>query len=115
MNKYHQFLQNATAIDDSYEAIRCIDLIAKKLLEIIAIKHSMGVPMTVTDAMGLFDLASPATLHRKIDMLREAGLIEMIFVGKNRRTKYLGPTDLTNDYFSKMGKAVLETLNSSCK
>ena len=37
----------------------------------------------------------------------------MIFIGKNRRTKYLVPTDLANDYFSKMGKAVLKSLNSS--
>jgi DNA-binding MarR family transcriptional regulator len=111
MNKYHQFLICATAIDASHEAVRRIDLIAKKLLEVIAIKHSMGIPMTVGDAMAMPALASPATLHRKIDMLREAELIEMIFTDKNRRTKYLVPTDLANDYFSKMGRAVLESLN----
>ena len=73
----------------------------------------MGIPMTVGDVMKISALASPATLHRKIDMLREAELIDMIFIGKNRRTKYLVPTDLANDYFSKMGKAIVESLNSS--
>ena len=113
MNKCYQYLMHAATIDAGHEAIRRIDLIAKKLLEVIAIKHSMGIPMTVGGAMAMPALASPATLHRKIDMLREAELIDMIFIGKNRRTKYLIPTDLANDYFSKMGKAVLKSLNSS--
>lgn len=113
MNKCYQYLIHAAAIDASHQAIRRIDLIAKKLLEVIAVKHSMGIPMTVGDAMSMSALASPSTLHRKIDMLREAGLIDMIFVGKDRRTKYLVPTDLANDYFSTMGRAVLESLNSS--
>ena len=113
MNKYHQFLMRAAIIDASHEATRRIDLLAKKLLEIIAVTDSMGIPMTVGDVMKISALASPATLHRKIDMLREAELIDTIFIGKNRRTKYLVPTDLANDYFSKMGKAVLKSLNSS--
>jgi DNA-binding MarR family transcriptional regulator len=111
MNKYHQFLMSAEVIEASHEAILCIDPTAKKLLEIIAVRQAMGNPMTVADAMALSDLASSATLHRKIDMLREAGLIDMIFGDKNRRTKYLVPTDLANDYFSKMGRAFLESLN----
>ena len=42
--------------------------------------------------MTLNNIVSPATLHRKLDELREGGLIEQSFEGKNRRTKYLVPT-----------------------
>jgi DNA-binding MarR family transcriptional regulator len=34
-------------------------------------------------------IASPATLHRKLDELLELGLIQHEHEGKNRRTKYL--------------------------
>jgi len=44
--------------------------------------------------------------------LREAGLIEQVFEGKNRRTKYLVPTKEADTYFSKMSKAITSAVNS---
>ena len=75
-------------------------------------QHLAEKPLSVTHAMALKKLASPATLHRKIDALREAGLIEQIFVGKNRRTKYLVPTKDTHAYFAKLSKAIMSAVNS---
>ncbi len=82
------------------------------LLNEIAVQHFAGKTLTVSQAMALKKLASPATLHRKIDALREAGLIEQIFVGKNRRTKYLVPTKDTHAYFGMMSKAITSAVNS---
>jgi DNA-binding MarR family transcriptional regulator len=79
---------------------------AKKLLEIIAVRHHNDQPMTVGDIMSLSALGSPATLHRKLDDLREAGLIDMVFEAGNRRTKYLVPTKEAYRYFDQMGKAL---------
>jgi len=56
--------------------------------------------------MALAHIASPATIHRKLDQLRELGMIDTVFEGKNRRTKYLVPTKAASDYFANMGKAV---------
>ena len=67
--------------------------------------------MTVTEVMALSDIASPATIHRKLDELRELGLIEQVFEGKNRRTKYLVPTKLANIYFEKMSEAMTGAVN----
>ncbi len=39
-------------------------------------------------------------------MLREAGLIDQVFEGTNRRTKYLSPTKAASKYFDRMGKAL---------
>lgn len=42
--------------------------------------------------MMLNEIASPATMYRKLTNLLDARLIEKVFEGKNRRTKYLAPT-----------------------
>jgi DNA-binding MarR family transcriptional regulator len=44
--------------------------------------------------------------------LRKAGLIQQIFEGKNRRTKYLVPTKAADAYFAKMSKAITSAVNS---
>lgn len=87
-----------------------IDLGAKKLLEVIVLKHDQKNPLTVTDAMCLSAIASPATIHRKLDQLREAGMIDTVFEGKNRRTKYLVPKQAASSYFDKVGQAMKQAL-----
>ena len=66
---YLRFLTLLHAIEGKGE-IPTLDLDAKKLLEVIAVQHSQGQPLTVTDAMALAHVASPATIHRKLDLLR---------------------------------------------
>ena len=60
--------------------------------------------------MQLANIASPATIHRKIDELREVGLVELNFEGKNRRTKYLVPTKAAHAYFEKMSDSMLKAV-----
>lgn len=79
-----------------------LDSTAKCLLERIACQHALGEPLTITEAMALHDVASPATIHRKIDDLRTAGLVETEFQGDNRRTKYLAPTSKARKFFDKV-------------
>jgi len=76
----------------------------------IALKHSSGQAMTVSETMALQNIASSAALHQRIDDLREAGMICVIFKGLDRRTKYLIPTDKGNRYLEYMG----QLLRSSC-
>lgn len=99
---YLRFLRIARALDINKKSIKDVDSTAMLLLNEIAIQHFDERPLTVTDAMKLNAIASPATIHRKLDELREAGLIELTFAGKNRRTKYLIPTKVANAYFEKM-------------
>ena len=84
-----------------------LDLTALRLLEIVASAHATSAPMTVSDTMKLRYIASPATLHRKIDQLRDAGFITQVFEGTNRRTKYLVPTSSADKYFDQLGKAMV--------
>lgn len=81
------------------------DPLAEKLLELIALAEKNTTPLTVTEAMFL-NLGSPATLHRKLDQLRELGLVEQTFKGQNRRTKYLVTTGATRRHFEKLSEAM---------
>jgi len=52
----------------------------------------------------LDNLGSPATLHRRLSHLREQEYLEESFIEGNRRTKLLGPTQKTINYFESLGK-----------
>ena len=109
---YLRFLRIARAVEIQNTPIKNIDSTALLLLNEIAVQHLDGKNITVTEAMLLSNIASPATVHRKLDELREAGLIEQVFEGKNRRTKYLVPTKEADSYFAKMSKAITSAVNS---
>ena len=103
---YLRYLRIALAVDIFNKNSEIIDTITLNLLNVIAVHHFDGKPLTVSQCIALKKIASPATLHRKLDELREAGLIEQVFEGKNRRTKYLVPTKLADAYFAKLSKAI---------
>jgi hypothetical protein len=109
---YLRFLHIAREVDIQKTPVKNIDSTALLLLNEIAVQHHEGKNITVTQAMLLSNIASPATVHRKLDELREAGLIEQVFEGKNRRTKYLVPTKEADSYFAKMSKAITNAVNS---
>jgi Fe2+ or Zn2+ uptake regulation protein len=109
---YMRFLNLVHALEGNANAPQ-IDLDAKKLLDVIGLRFNQKNPLTVTEAMALNHIASPATIHRKLDQLRELGMIDTVFEGKNRRTKYLVPTKAASDYFANMGKAVQQAIASA--
>lgn len=73
------------------------------LFVLLAMKHAEGQAMSVSQTMALPGIASSAALHKRIDDLREAGMICVMFKGSDRRTKYLVPTEKANRYLSLMG------------
>ena len=106
---YLRFLNLIQALEGEANT-PAMDLDAKKLLEVIAVYHAQDKPLTVTEAMALNTIASPATIHRKLDQLRELGMIDTVFEGKNRRTKYLVPTEASHKYFESIGKVMQAAL-----
>ncbi|MBU3652109.1 MAG: winged helix-turn-helix transcriptional regulator [Limnohabitans sp.] len=100
-NAYLRFLNLLRGVEASLLP-PTLDSTAKALLERIACQHALGNPLTITEAMALGEVASPATIHRKIDDLRVAGLVDTEFQGDNRRTKYLTPTPRARKYFDKV-------------
>lgn len=88
-----------------------LDLTSIKLLEICEVRHDSGNRLTVTEAMKLQQVASPATIHRKVTNLIDAGYLTLEFEGTNRRTKYLTPTSKSSNYFAELG-ALLKKSNA---
>lgn len=96
---YFRFLAYSSGVFEG------MDLTERALLDIIA---QCDDRLTVTEAMSLSDLASAATLHRKIDNLRVAGWITLEYRGVDRRTKYLEPTEKAWSEYVKLNFAVQE-------
>jgi Fe2+ or Zn2+ uptake regulation protein len=110
-NPYLHFLNLTERL--AQELMPQIDLQSKKILETISWHHQLGNALTVTQVMQLDTIASAATIHRKLDDLRESGLIQNTHQGNNRRTKFLTPTKLSLRYFEKVGKLMLKTTRSN--
>ncbi len=90
-NSLFQFFKVMHAFESKQPFAR-IGIDAMKLLEHIALQHANGRPLTVTEAMKLTSIASPSSIHKKIEKLRGEDLISHQYADTNRRTKYLMPS-----------------------
>jgi DNA-binding MarR family transcriptional regulator len=109
---YLRFLNVLHTLENE-QAFPTLDPDARRLLEEIAMREESGQSLTVTEAMGLSHIASPATLHRKLDILRQTGLIKHKFEGDNRRTKHVVCTPLAVKFFDRAGRALQRSLKTS--
>lgn len=109
---YFRFLRISHVVKIKNAVGKNLDSTALMLLNEIAVQHFVGKTLTVSQAMALKKLASPVTIHNKLCELREAGLIESVFEGMNRRTKFLKPTKVADSYFGMMSKAITSAVNS---
>jgi DNA-binding MarR family transcriptional regulator len=105
-NLYLRFILVARVLSKKIKAIEGLDATALLLLNEIAIKCDQGKSLTVTEAMTLKTIASPATIHKNIDKLIKAQLIEIEYEEENHRSKFLTLTKNAKDYFEKMSKAI---------
>jgi hypothetical protein len=102
---YLRFLQLAKvvqALPDGQE----IDANELALLESVVLQWYENQPMTVREAIGLANLGSPATLHKRITRLREKDLLSTLNQEGDRRAKFLIPTERTLDYFQHLGRSM---------
>jgi hypothetical protein len=102
--KFFALLDAITHIENQHRDL-LPDLDARALLMCVAVANDKKQPLNVTQAMSLKNIGSPAMLHRKINDLLNHGLIELVFEGTNRRTKYLLPTAKALAMFDAMANA----------
>jgi hypothetical protein len=100
--EYFRFLAYSSGVFEG------MDLMERALLDIIA---QLDDKLTVSEAMSMGDIASGATIHRKLENLRKAGWITYEHQGEDRRTKYLTPTEKTLSEYIKLNFAVREAVN----
>lgn len=102
---YLRFLQLAKvvqALPDGQE----MDANEVALLESVVLRWYEGQPMTVREAIGLAELGSPATLHKRITRLREKDMLSTLNQEGDRRAKFLIPTARTLNYFQHLGRSM---------
>ena len=102
-NAYMRFLQLAKSVQQLPDAPQ-LDANEKALLEEIALCWFENRVMTVREAIGLSQLGSPATLHKRISRLRQKDLLKTFNQPEDKRAKYLIPTDKTIAMFGNFGK-----------
>ena len=73
------------------------------LLESIATAWYVDQPMSVREAIAQENLGSPATLHKRLMLLRKDGYVSEMSMDGDRRTKLLTLTPKAIEYFDKLG------------
>jgi len=102
---YLRFLQLAKAIQALPDGEE-MDANEVALLESVVLCWYENKPMTVREAIGLAELGSPATLHKRITRLREKDMLSTLNLEGDRRAKFLIPTQRTLDYFQHLGRSM---------
>jgi len=110
-NSYMRFLKIVAALEPQ-QLHKELSTIAILLLNEIAVKDFDEQPLTVSQAVDFKSIGSPATLHRKIDELRNADMVLVTNVGTDRRTKYIFLTQAARDYFQINSDAMLKAVQS---
>lgn len=104
---YLQFLELATALREgpNGDALEPVDI---QILQELVLCWRRGAPLHVREAMHLSNIASPATLHKRIKKLRDLGLITAARNDTDARSRSLVPTDLALKHFSELGSTLLK-------
>ena len=111
-NAYLRFLQLAKAIQSLPDA-PLLDANENALLEAIALRWFENKPMTVREAIGISQLGSPATLHKRITRLRNRDLVQTFNQPDDKRAKYLIPTDKSIAMFKDFGKKMNTAISAT--
>lgn len=101
---YLRFVQLSRALSSSDE--KALSANERALLEAIALAWFQKQPLTVRQAISIESLGSPATLHKRLTVLRASGFVEDQGVDADRRTKLLVPTSKALAFFDKLGGAM---------
>lgn len=102
---YLRFLQLAKVVQALPDG-QDMDANEEALLQAVVLRWHENQAMTVREAIGLWDLGSPATLHKRISRLREKDMLNAQNLEGDRRTKFLIPTQRTLDYFQNLGQSM---------
>jgi DNA-binding MarR family transcriptional regulator len=105
MNKYYEFLRLRNEIGKIHLSKK-LDMACLQLLDLIVIAMHDEKELSVSDALALHEVGSPATIHKKLQILRDFDLVDASFTA-NKRTKVLKLTAKAQAYYDEIAKAFL--------
>lgn len=109
---YCKFLQFAAAVE-SLPGVESLDPNDRALFDQIILAWAQKQPLTVNQAITLSTLGSQSTLHKRVMKLRELQFVEFVVDPDDQRVKHLAPTAKGQKYVEKLGKAFLQSLQTS--
>lgn len=85
-----------------------LDPVEERLLNLFATVWHGNRKITVLQAMSLSAEMSSTTAHRRLKSMRKKGVIALQSDEADNRVKYVVPTPITHQYFSKLGQCLDE-------
>lgn len=107
---YFQFLKLSQSVQNNDQG-QGLSPTETDLLKEVVLRDFEGRAFSVSEALALKNLGSPATLHKRLQRLREAGLLSFTKEITDKRTKYLIATPLAIQYFERMGDAMQKAMH----
>jgi DNA-binding MarR family transcriptional regulator len=103
---YLRFLSRIETEQDKHPAAldQPLDPNEKALLEMVILRWAQQATMTVRQTIAHAHLGSPATLHKRLTLLRKKGFLRLEDVEGDKRAKYLVPGPQGFVYLESMGK-----------
>lgn len=89
-----------------------LETIEKRILSILSTFWFQNEKLTVNESLKKLEELSNATAFKYIKQLRNKGYIQVVIDEFDNRIKYLSPTSLCNDYFSNLGRHIIEAAHS---
>ena len=94
-------------------ALPIMDPLEERLLNQLAASWYAKKQVTVLEAMAMSPDASDRTAHRRLQSLKDKGLIDLLVDEHDNRIKYISPTVRATHYFAQLGTAMEEALRGS--
>ena len=114
---YLQFLSRIESEQDKHLATfeHPLDPNEKALLEMVILRWAQHATMTVRQTMAHARLGSPATLHKRLTLLRKKGFLQLEEVEGDKRAKYLVPGPQGFVFLQAMGKHMVSAKRKRAK
>lgn len=103
MKNYCEFLKLKNEISKAY-LLDKLDIACLQLLDLIVIATHDKQDLSVSMALALSEVGSPATIHKKLQILRDFDLVDASFT-TDKRTKVLKLTDKAQAYYDEITNA----------
>ena len=95
---HYYYIGDKSAVNGNFNRSPNVEVLVKKLLQIITDHYRSGKPLTVVNAISLKTVASKSTIQNLLDYMVKVGLIEKKLIGMDLRKKYVIPTKSSIDY-----------------
>ena len=99
--KYVSFLQLSYKVE-SHFGLKGFGLNEKALFQEVFLAWFKGASLSVNEAIAISHLGSPATLHKRLALLRDLKLVDAVHLNEDHRSKFLQPTDTGLKYIERL-------------